>query len=825
MASTNYLFDTAASFIHHSNRSVFLTGKAGTGKTTFLRHIKATTGKQTVVVAPTGVAAINAGGVTIHSFFQLPFTPFIPGHASGFNTAGGGLNDSSSLLGRIKVQSDKRKIFQQLELLIIDEVSMVRCDVLDAIDVVLRHFRSRHSEPFGGVQVLLIGDMYQLPPVVPDTEWQLLSSYYQSPYFFSSHVMELSPITYVELDKVYRQSDEHFIAVLNQVRNNNLDEAGYELLHSRYQPGFKPRTAEQYITLTTHNHQANTINSSALEALPEKLFAIRATITGDFSDKAFPAEEVLQLKVGSQVMFIKNDTEKVRRYFNGKIGVVEKIETDTITVKCPNDAEAISVTKHTWENIRYSINRQKNVVDEEVVGSFEQFPLRLAWAITIHKSQGLTFEKAVIDAGAAFAPGQVYVALSRCTSLEGMVLLSRITTQSLRADERIAQFAAQHQTTALSTELAAAQQAYFKAIVLNVFQFTAEIKLLQAIQATIQEHVTAFNAETKDWLAATEHQLNHLQQVANNFQQHLQVLLQQDEAALQQRIKAAATYFEQHIATLIALLQQCPAVTDSKQYANAVNEDLKDLFVQVSLKQHIYVACANGFSVQQYHNAKQSFVPPYFSVNVYALAATYQRKDSPHPLLYKQLKALRDSLATDNKMPIYMVAGSQTLDEMVRYLPQTKEALLQINGFGKVKVENFGDDFLTIIQVYCKQHGLASQIQEKKQKRERKEKSTTPKVDTKLQSYQLYQAGKTVAEIAADRNLAHSTIEGHLAHYVTTGDIKATDLVSADKMTLVNNLLPSLTEVTATAIKEKLGDAISYSEIRIILAAQPTTSA
>ncbi len=820
MASTNSIFDTAASFIHHANRSVFLTGKAGTGKTTFLRHIKSTTSKQTVVVAPTGVAAINAGGVTIHSFFQLPFSPFIPGNTKGFNTTSGGFNDSSSLLGRIKVQREKRKIFEQLELLIIDEVSMVRCDVLDAIDVILRHFRNRHNEAFGGVQVLLIGDMHQLPPVIPDEEWQLLSPYYQTPYFFSSHVIEIAPLVYVELDKVYRQSDERFIDVLNQVRNNQLDEYGYELLHSRYQPNFQPSAANNYITLTTHNHQANTINSRELESLSEKLFSLPAKITGDFSEKAFPADEVLHLKVGCQVMFIKNDTEKVRRFFNGKIGVVASIETDKITVKCPDDDAAIEVARFTWENIRYSVNKQTNKLEEEVIGSFEQFPLRLAWAITIHKSQGLTFEKAVIDAGAAFAPGQVYVALSRCTSLEGMVLLSRITPQSLRADERIARFAQSHKTQALPQALVAAQQDYYQTVLLSLFNFAPCIKLLAAIKDTINDHEAAFNPETKEWLLALDIQLNEVQQVALNFHQHLQVLLQQTEDKLQQRIKAAADYFHQQLEGLIGIIKQCPAVTDSKQYATALNEDLKDLYTALALKQHIYAASKDDFSVQVFHQLKQSFVPPPFGINVYALASTYQRKDSLHPLLYKQLKALRDSIAGDHNLPIYLVAGAQTLDEMVRYLPQTKAELLQISGFGKVKVEQHGDSFLAIIQVYAKQHGLPSLMHEKKQKRERKEKSTSPKVDTKLVSYNLYKEGKTVAEIAAIRNFAPSTIEGHLAHYVATGAIPATELVSEEKMALVNKVIAADGEELSSAdIKEKLGDQISYSEIKIILAA------
>jgi len=813
------IFDTASAFVHQTNRSVFLTGKAGTGKTTFLKHIKTTTTKNTVVVAPTGVAAINAGGVTIHSFFQLPFAPFIPVKFFGDVQSEQGLNDSNSLLSRIKVQREKRKLFQELELLIIDEVSMVRCDVLDAIDTVLRHFRSRYAEPFGGVQVLLIGDLYQLPPVIPDAEWQLLQQHYQTPYFFSSQVVANYPLLYIELDKVYRQKDDQFIGLLHQVRNNQLDEAGYTLLHSRYQPDFVPAKADNYITLTTHNIQAQRINEDALAALPGKLFSLAAQISGDFSDKAFPAEERLQLKIGAQVMFIKNDTEKIRRFFNGKIGIVTAIDEDAVTVTCKEE-EPIKVNKHTWENIRYLVNKQTNAIEEEVMGSFEQFPLRLAWAITIHKSQGLTFDKAVIDAGSAFAPGQVYVALSRCTSLNGLVLLSRITSQSLRADDRIVQFAASYQQHTLADELAIAEADYFKHLLLSLFQFSDETKTVQELESFITEHAASFNDETQLWLSNVAGQLATLQQVANSFQPHILALLQQDIAQLQQRVKDAARYFHDKISALLSLLESCPAVTDSKQLAEEANESLNSLLENMALKHHLFVNTLNGCSVAQFNAAKQSFIIPKTKINVYALANHYQRLDVPHPLLYKQLKSLRDSLAEEHKLPIYLVAGSQSLEELVRYLPQTKTELLQITGFGKAKAEQFGDSFLTIIQLYSSQNNLTSLIKEKKPKKERKEKAITPKADTKQLSYNLYKEGKTIAEIAAQRNLVPSTVEGHLAHYVAHGVIAASALVSEAKIKLVQQLLQKEGELSPAAIKEKLGDQISYSEIKIIMAGE-----
>ena len=442
--SSNTSFNLAAGFVNNTSRSIFLTGKAGTGKTTFLKYIRAHTSKSTVVVAPTGVAAINAGGVTMHSFFQLPFGPFIPGtyRSNNPDTAAGGAyetTDRHSLFKNIRFSADKRELLQELELLIIDEISMVRCDMLDAMDIILRHFRKQLHLPFGGVQVLYIGDMYQLPPVINNNEWEILSQYYESPFFFSAKVLAEAPPTYIELKKIYRQNEQQFIDLLNNVRHNTVNEDDYTLLNSRYLPSFTPPAGDRYITLTTHNRKADTINSTELEKLSGKLCTFNGTITGEFSDKALPTDLSLQLKEGAQVMFVKNDSSGERKFFNGKIATVKHIQEDKITVSFDNSDELVLV-KETWRNVRYTYQKESNSIDEEQLGSFTQYPVRLAWAITIHKSQGLTFEKAIIDAGASFAAGQVYVALSRCTALRGMVLLSRITPSGIATDARVVQF-------------------------------------------------------------------------------------------------------------------------------------------------------------------------------------------------------------------------------------------------------------------------------------------------------------------------------------------------------------------------------------------------
>ncbi len=425
----------ASSFVKDTQRSVFLTGKAGTGKTTFLRKLLQETTKKTAVVAPTGVAAINAGGSTIHSLFGLPTRAFLPTSSPcDPNVA----NNIGMLREHFHYPKAKRDLFQALELLVIDEISMVRADILDAIDHSLR-FSRNSSQPFGGVQLLMIGDLYQLPPVVTEYERPLLYEHYTSEFFFAAQVYQhIQPIT-IELNKVYRQQDKQFITLLNLIRTNSMESWDYESLAEKVQPEFRPEESG-WITLTTHNKQAEAINERELQRLedPEQNFV--ANVSGEFNETSFPTDGILRLKTGAQVMFVKNDSSWERRYFNGKIGTVVKIEKNKLHIDCNDGQPPLEIGKETWKNLRYSFNGETQSVDQEEIGLFEQFPVRLAWAITIHKSQGLTFEKAMIDAGKSFAPGQVYVALSRCVSMDGMVLITPIRSQNIISDFRIIQF-------------------------------------------------------------------------------------------------------------------------------------------------------------------------------------------------------------------------------------------------------------------------------------------------------------------------------------------------------------------------------------------------
>ncbi|QEC68181.1 AAA family ATPase [Panacibacter ginsenosidivorans] len=817
----NTLFTLAADFIHYTNRSVFLTGRAGTGKTTFLKYIKANTNKQTAVVAPTGVAAINAGGATIHSFFQLPFTPYVP-ESKGFQRSEESI-DRHHLLGRIKMNSDRRKVLQQLELLIIDEISMVRCDVLDAIDVVLRHFRFRYNEPFGGVQLLFIGDMFQLPPVVQDDEWKILSPFYKSPFFFDSKVLKDDEPVHIELNKIYRQNEQRFIDLLNKVRNNEMDEEGFNLLNSRYDAFFQPSQHDGYITLTTHNHKADIINAEEVGKLKSNFVSYKAIITGEFYEKSYPAEELLQLKVDAQVMMIKNDAEK--KYFNGKIGTITKLENEIVHVQCKGDTFPIEVKREKWENIRYTLNPSTQQVEEDVIGTFEQFPLRLAWAITIHKSQGLTFEKAVIDAGAAFASGQVYVALSRCTTLGGIVLKSRINNNGLKNDERIVQFSRQKDVaTQLAYALNESKKAYQSVVLKTLFDLNAISKAVEPFKKYVQETLKDFNEEALVWTEMLEEKISQLQEVADKFQPQLKLLL--DEKALpeqnenlQKRIIAASKYFAEHLQNLSQYLLSSVAVTDSKQKAMVYNMILQDVHIAIAQKLHAMKGLEHGFNAEAFAMHKKKFVSANLKVNAYSAANKTFKTDSVHPALYQQLRVLRDKICAQKDIPVYLVASGATLDELTRYLPQTVQELAQISGFGKAKLESYGQQFLDIIIAYCNQRNLTSQVHEKIPKKERREKDPNKeKTDTKLETYKLYQEGKTIKEIAEARNLSVGTIEGHLAHYVSQGNISIEELVSKEKILLIEPLAKNFEGNAVNPLKQQLGNDVSYGEIKLVIA-------
>jgi hypothetical protein len=445
----NIEFYNAAEFVRHTDKLVYLTGKAGTGKTTFLKYIKGTTDKNTVILAPTGVAAINAGGVTIHSFFQIPFGPFVP-NDSRLRTNATGSENKETIYSTFKYNEDKRKIIRNLEVLIIDEVSMVRADMLDVIDKLLGVFRQKPYLPFGGVQVILIGDTFQLPPIADNEQWRILSQFYKTPFFFSSKVIEKTTPLYIELKKIYRQNEQEFIDLLNRVRVSKVSQNDFRVLNQKYNPSFSGNGAD-YIILATHNKIVNETNLTKLNQLETELFTFEANVSGTFPDKHKPTDHYLKLKVGAQIMFIKNDIGKSKRYYNGKIGKIKELQESSIMVIFDDESE-VEVERTEWNNIKYTYDKEQKKIVEEIIGTFEQFPIRLAWAITVHKSQGLTFKKVIADLGSAFAPGQVYVALSRCTSFSGLMLKTQLNNYAIKTDPRVIEFAKNETPGTLITE-------------------------------------------------------------------------------------------------------------------------------------------------------------------------------------------------------------------------------------------------------------------------------------------------------------------------------------------------------------------------------------
>ena len=525
-------------FVEHTGISIFLTGKAGTGKTTFLRALKEHSNKRNVIVAPTGVAAMNAGGMTIHSFFQLPLSPFVP---------------NANIKNRFDYSKEKRKIMRTLDLLIIDEISMVRADLLDAIDSVLRRFREP-NKPFGGVQLLMIGDLQQLTPVVTPTEEELLQRYYDTPYFFGSKALRSINYVTIELTHVYRQQDETFITLLNNIREGNVSESDLQRLNQRYDPTFQPKQGSDYIRLTTHNRMAESYNEDQLRNLPTRAYTFSAETEGNFPEYNYPTDFNLTLKVGAQVMFIRNDN--IGRYYNGRIGHVTYVDNEKISVLCPGDEEPFDVEAETWENTKYTLNEKTKQIEVEVQGTFKQYPLRLAWAITIHKSQGLTFEHAIIDAQASFASGQVYVALSRCKSLEGLVLASPIGNTAIINDSRVSDYIS-HQTEEAQKSISVLptlKEEYYRQLLIEMFNFN-DLKVYEtALFRVLTEFFfkyTKINALHKMALSDLE---NRVIGVSMKWEKTIKSMtteqLQRED--FKERIKKGALYFHSELTEIFS---------------------------------------------------------------------------------------------------------------------------------------------------------------------------------------------------------------------------------------------------------------------------------
>ena len=593
----NHELRTAWDFVENTGRSIFLTGKAGTGKTTFLKTIVENSRKRPIVVAPTGVAAINAGGVTIHSFFQLPFTPYVPG---------------SKLESKFDFGREKRKIIASIDLLIIDEISMVRADLLDAIDTVLRRFRD-HYLPFGGVQLLMIGDLAQLTPVVTAEDEQILKPYYDTPYFFGSKALQQIDYVTIQLDHVYRQQEMSFIDILNQIREGHPTPEALSILNSHCKPTFIPKPEEPYIRLTTHNQLANYYNDTELKKLSGRSYLFHAEISGTFPDFSYPTAETLELKQGAQVMFVKNDPSAEHLYYNGRIGRVTYVDTYKILVLCEGDNEAIEVEPLEWENTRYTLNEETREIETEVQGVFKQYPLRLAWAITIHKSQGLTFDRAIIDANQSFAPGQVYVALSRCRSLEGLVLASPLGTRAIINDERVDSYIAQQEEEAQKSiaQLPALKQEYERYLLLQLFDFRSLLYQQETMVRIFAEFFYHSHASLKQLQDQTLMDIKKsVIEIAGKWQQKISAMTfdQLHDEEFLERVKRSATYFADTLYKTLAKPLELSAKieTNNKQAKRRLDRALSEEKETWASRRYLLVKIAElGFSVTHYLREKQ----------------------------------------------------------------------------------------------------------------------------------------------------------------------------------------------------------------------------
>jgi predicted ATPase len=817
--ATNQDLQLAFDFVRYTNRNIFLTGKAGTGKTTFLRDLKNASPKRMIVVAPTGVAAINAGGVTIHSFFQLPFHPYIPSLYLPENSRGkeADQNDPAGYkLGREKVN-----IVKTLDLLIIDEISMVRADTLDAIDTVLRRYKFRHL-PFGGVQLLMIGDLQQLAPVVKDEDREIIGKYYDSPFFFGSRALCSTDYVTIELKHIYRQNDQAFISLLNKIRDNHVGSDVLSELNKRYIPDFDPDSGGGYITLTTHNYQAQAINDSKLEKLPGRTHSFTATVKDEFPEFSYPNASELVLKAGAQVMFVKNDMSRDKLFFNGKIGKVESFEDDIIVVRCPDDELSIRVEMAEWQNTKYTIDEETREIRETIIGSFTQYPLKLAWAITIHKSQGLTFDRAVIDACAAFAHGQVYVALSRCRTLDGLVLSSRINQRSIIDNPVISDYVnGSVQNQPGQNQLAESKKAYQQQLLTDLFDFTSLTHRLNYGLKVVSEHNESLLGNPREMLESTLAVFRtDLVEVSGKFHPQLTGLLNRGIDAesnnlLQERVKKAGEYFSGKLETALKIiLAGYPVETDNKTIRKSVTEALERIRMEGFIKLACLKAVRSGFEIGKYLDARAK------SALDIPAARSYSKKSVDdisgiisHPGLVSRIKEWRNIKAREMDLPHYMILPQKTIVNLARFMPQTPRALKLIKGMGKQKSEKFGEELLDIIISYCQKENIelpAETLSETKIPKKIKE-------DTKNRSYDLFKEGKSIAQIAEMRNLSTGTIEGHLAYYVGTGEIPVNSFVSQETTDLIAGHFEGSDDLTMGPVKIILGDKVSWSDLRFVI--------
>ena len=789
--------ELALQFIDKTDRNIFVTGKAGTGKTTFLHQIKRDSLKRMVIVAPTGVAAINAKGVTIHSFFQMPFGPILPNQIANTSNA------------QRKFNKTKIDIIKSLDLIIIDEISMVRADLLDGIDQVMRRYKNR-NKVFGGAQVLMIGDLQQLAPVVRPNEWSLLQQHYNTVYFFSSKAYQEANVVSIELKHIYRQKNEDFITILNEIRNDNLSEKSAKILNSRYAPAFSPTKDDGYITLTTHNKRANLINNSELNKLKTKSSFFDAEVSGKFNENSFPNSEKLELKIGAQVMFIKNDSSPDKRYYNGKIGIVTDISRESVTVQCPDEINEIVTERETWNNINYSINDETKEIKEDITGSFVQIPLRLAWAITIHKSQGLTFEKAIIDAEASFAHGQTYVALSRCTSLEGLVLKTPISSSAIINDKTVSVFNDSVEENHPDEKILNESEKHFQLnLISELFDYQPLLYPISRMIDVFYKNQTSIKGDVIDHLQTIKDDgVVALMKISNGFKnQLLQIsednVLPENNSSIQERFTKAVDYFvTQTKGNILKPLNAITFSTDNK----TVKKDFSKQFdsIQEKLMEKLFALqkMTNRFSVEEYLQVRAKAVLQKTAPTKKKTVAS--KRD---PILAIKLRELRDEIRVKENIPAFQIFTQETLYAMSEAIPRSEKALLKISGMGKIRVNKYGLQILETIEAYCKENGINKLNEQKKE----------DKKSTKQITFELFKSGLSVKEIAKERSLTTGTIESHLASFIPSGDVDILELIDIKRYKKLINAIENTKFKSLTELKEKVDKSFSFMELRMVL--------
>jgi hypothetical protein len=739
-------------FINQTDESIFLTGKAGTGKTTLLRKIVKSTYKQTVIVAPTGIAALNAGGVTIHSFFQLPFGGFIPDFNASVEFSGGvKLENKNSLMRHFRMNGRQKSILQNLELLVIDEVSMLRADILDAIDWVLRNIR-KVNQPFGGVQVLFIGDLMQLPPVVKPAEWQFLRNYYRGMYFFNAKVIEEKSPVYIELEKVYRQDNEEFIAILNNLRTNSITQSDVEKLNQYVQIDFNAEEHEDYITLTTHNNTADQINQRALGKLKANGKTYEAEITGTFPEHLFPIDASMELKIGAQVMFIKNDLSAEKEFYNGKMGRIIALEHDEVKVNFPEENKTIIVDRNEWNNIKYNLNASTGEVEEEILGTFVHFPLKLAWAITVHKSQGLTFEKAVVDVSKVFVPGQAYVALSRLRSLDGLVLLNPIRINGLSSDQNVIAYAdSKEDEPALNDKLDAGTYSYLRDVLMRAFDWV-DLHNMWSSHAASYKLLTgkSLKGMSTSWATQQLQILGGTMEPARRFRGQIDRLFTERNINTEhiiERVEAAYQYFFKTIDGMVYSTLKKMAEAQQKKNTKTFNEELEELD-QV-------------------------------------LTDTVLR--------LKKARILTEALLTGRELDKHVIVNQE-----VKNYKTTKVSMVRNELRESKTTFDFDTDFIEV-----------------KTKLSTKKVSKIAKISTYDLTLEMLKDGKSVEQISKERQLGETTIYGHCVRLIRLEKLALDEVLERDRISALSDIFDQYDGMSLTPLKEKVGNDFTWEELKL----------